>query len=428
MKILLVSPHGSRPRGFFARLTYPSLSLQQVAAITPAEHEVTIVDERFEDIDFRPRYDVVGISCLTYNSIRGYEVAERFRRQGAVVVFGGYHASLLPEEVKQHADAVVIGEAELTWPVVLADIARRELKPFYRAPRLVEPAEIPAARHDIGVYHPFTEAMQASRGCPTGCEFCAMQVVEGPRFRGRPVDHLIEEMKEIRAKSIFFSDASLTINPPYSKKLFTEMRQVNKSFECFGNMNVLSRDEEFLRLAREAGVSMWYVGIESITQENINQAGKFTNKVEEYGEAIRRIKDHGMMVTGFFMFGFDHDTPESFTKTLKAIQEWELDEISLSIVTPYPGTRLFTRLEREGRIVSRDWSRYDEGKLNFRLENMSEQEFRAGLRSMATAYFSYRAIVERATRESMLHPMGMFRKFFGSAMLRNYYLNDKLKQ
>jgi len=426
MKILLVSPHGSRPRGFFARLTYPSLSLQQVAAITPPEHEVTIVDERFEDIDFRPHYDVIGVSCLTYNSIRGYEVAARFRKQGAVVVFGGYHASLLPEEAKQHADVVVIGEAELTWPQVLRDVANKSLKPFYRAPRLVEPEEIPAARHDIGVYHPFTEAMQVSRGCPTGCEFCAMQVVEGPRFRGRPVDRLVEEMKTIKAKSIFFSDASLTINPPYTKRLFTEMSQVGKTFECFGNMNVLARDDELLRLAREAGVSMWYVGIESITQENINQAGKSTNKVEDYGKAIRKIKDHGMMVTGFFMFGFDHDTPESFQKTLRAIHEWDLDEISLSIVTPYPGTRLFQRLEREGRILSRDWSRYDEGKLNFKLENMTESEFRAGLRSMATDYFSYHEIVKRAAHESVLHPNQMFRKFFGNVMLRNYYLNDKL--
>jgi radical SAM superfamily enzyme YgiQ (UPF0313 family) len=427
MKILLVSPQPAGHRGFFSRLTYPSLTLQQVAACTPREHEVSIVDERFEDIDFGRQYDVVGISCLTYNSIRGYEIAARFRKQGAVVVFGGYHASLLPDEVKQHADAVVIGEAELTWPEVLKDVVSKCLKPFYRAPRLVEPAEIPAARHDIGVYHPFTEAMQVSRGCPTGCEFCAMQVVEGTRFRGRPVDHLIAEMESIKAKSIFFADASLTINPPYSKKLFAEMRHVGKSIECFGNMNVLARDDELLKAACEAGVSMWYVGVESITQENITQAGKSTNKVEDYGKAIKKIKDHGMMVTGFFMFGFDHDTPGSFQKTLDAIHEWGLDEISLSIVTPYPGTRLFDRLDREGRILTRDWSRYDEGKLNFKLENMSEKEFRAGMRMMAEDYFSYTNIFDRAIHDNGIHVSRLMRRFFGSVMLRSFYLNDKLK-
>lgn len=427
MKILLVSPHPPGHRGFFARLTYPSLSLQQVAACTPAGHEVQIVDERFEDIDFGGSYDVVGISCLTYNSLRGYEVAARFRQRGVTVVFGGYHASLLPDEAKQHCDAVVIGEAELTWPEVLKDVAAKCVKPFYRAPRLVEPGEIPPARHDIGVYHPFTEAMQVSRGCPTGCEFCAMQVVEGNRFRGRPVDHLVEEMASIKARAIFFSDASLTINPSYSKQVFKAMAPLGKSIECFGNINILARDDEFLSIAREAGVSNWYVGIESITQENITQAGKFTNKVEDYGKAIKKIKDHGMMVTGFFMFGFDHDTPESFRKTLNAVHAWRLDEISMSIVTPYPGTRLFNRLEKEGRILTKDWSRYDEGKLNFRLENMTEQEFRDGMRMMAKEYFSYPNIFQRTFQKNSLSMYCMMRRFFGNVMLRSFYLNDKLK-
>ena len=248
MKILLLTPHPNAKRSFFSRFTYPSLTLQQVAAITPKKHSVKIIDERFERINFSKDYDVVGISCLTYNSLRGYEIADEFRKKGVKVVFGGYHASLLPQEAKQHADSVVIGEAELTWPKVLEDIEKGTLKPFYRSEKLVEPEDIPAARHDIGSYNPFTEAIQASRGCPVGCEFCAMQIVEGPRFRGRPVDHIIDEMKTIKSKSIFFADASLTINPNYTKSLFKEMKYLNKSFECFGNINVLSRDDEFLKL------------------------------------------------------------------------------------------------------------------------------------------------------------------------------------
>lgn len=135
MKVLLVMPHPHARRSLFARFTYPSLAMQQLAGITPPEHEVEIVDERFKDINFNKKYDVIGITSLTYNSLRGYEIADVFRKQGVTVVSGGYHASLLPEEAKAHADAVVIGEAELTWPMVLNDIEQHTLKPFYKADR-----------------------------------------------------------------------------------------------------------------------------------------------------------------------------------------------------------------------------------------------------------------------------------------------------
>ncbi|MEA2056035.1 MAG: cobalamin-dependent protein, partial [Candidatus Thermoplasmatota archaeon] len=207
MKILLLMPHPPSKRSFLSKFQYPSLTLQQIAGITPREHDVEIVDERYERINFNKKYDLVGISCLTYNSLRGYEVSEIFRKQGIPVVFGGYHASLLPEETKQHADSVVIGEAELTWPQLLKDVKNGNLKPFYKNKRVVKAEEIPPARHDIGVYTPFAEAIQASRGCPVGCEFCAMNVVEGRTFRGRPIDAVIEEMKGIKAKRIFFADA-----------------------------------------------------------------------------------------------------------------------------------------------------------------------------------------------------------------------------
>jgi radical SAM superfamily enzyme YgiQ (UPF0313 family) len=427
MKILLVMPHPHHRRNLFSRFTYPSLTMQQLAAITPVEHDVKIVDERFEDIDFRGHYDVVALTSLTYNSLRGYEIADVFRKQGVPVVAGGYHASLLPEEAKQHADAVVIGEAELTWPRVLSDIQNHTLKPFYTAERLVNPEEIPAARHDIGVYNPFAEAMQASRGCPTGCEFCAMQIVEGNRFRARPVAHLVDEAQSIKSRLIFFTDASLTISPPFSKTLFKALQPLNKHFDCFGNINVLSRDDELLRVASDAGVSMWYVGIESISQENINAAGKSTNKVEEYGKAIKKIKDHGMLVTGFLMFGFDHDSPETFSRTLQAINDWDLDGISLSIMTPYPGTRLFQRMEKEGRMTCKDWSRYTEGNVNYKLEKLTEEELFKGIQMIAQDYFSMYRIMRRCLFHNgkVTTPYRFISKFIGNIVSRSFSRREK---
>ena len=426
MKILLVMPHPDARRGFFARFTYPSLTLKQLAAIIPAEHEIRIIDERFEQVDVSDEYDAVGISCLTYNAPRGYELADAFRKQGVTVFFGGYHATLLPDEVKQHADCVVIGESELTLPKMLRDMEKNTLKPMYKPDRLVQAEEIPAARHDIGSYNMFYEPIQASRGCPTGCDFCAMNVVEGKIFRGRPVEHMVDEVGSIKTKTIFFADASLTINPSYSKSLFRGLKEFNKYFECFGNINVLSRDDEFLKLAREAGVFNWYVGIESISQENIDAAGKGTNKVENYAKAIKKVRDHGMMITGFFMFGFDFDTVETFDKTLQAIYDWGLDEVSFSIVTPYPGTRLFQRFEQEGRITCRDWSKYAEGNVNYTLENLTTEELLQGIKKMALDYYSIPQIVKRSMTNTNHSLYRMMTKFVRNMSVRSFYLHEKL--
>jgi len=426
MKILIVMPHPNAKRGFFNRINYPSLTLKQLAAITPPNHELDLVDERAEPIKMDKQYDLVGISCLTYNSIRGYELAAEFRKKGTTVVMGGYHATLLPDEAKQHVDAVVVGEGEYTWPKVLEDAEKGQLKPFYRADKFVSPEDIPSANHDVATYNPFNEPLQASRGCPTGCEFCAMNVMEGKIFRGRPVDNIIEEIKQIKAKSLFFADASLTVNPSYSKQLFKAMKEVNKYSEAFGNVNVLARDDEFLKLAQEAGFYNWYVGIESISQENIDQAGKGTNKVENYTNAIKKIKDHGMMISGFFMFGFDFDNVDTFQKTLDKIYEWGLDEVSFSIITPYPGTRLFERYDKEGRIICRDWSRYHEGRVNYKPKGLSEQQILDGIRKMALEYYSMPNIIKRSFTNTNYSPYRIAVKFIRNTSIRKFYLKEKL--
>lgn len=427
MKILLVMPHPNPKRNFFSKFQYPSSTLQQIASITPSEHDVTILDERYEPIRYDPSFDLVGISSLTYNSLRGYEIAKQYRKLGVPVVFGGYHASLLPEEAKQHSDGVVIGEAELTWPEVIKDVQQGELKSFYRSPRVVKAEEIPPARHDIGSYA-FWEAIQVSRGCPTGCEFCAMNVVEGKVFRARPIDEVVEEIKSIKSKKIFFADASLTINPKYTKQLFTALKDLSKIYHCFGNINVLAKDEELLRLASEAGVEKWYLGIESISQENINQAGKGTNKVENYGKAIQNIKDYGMMVTGFFVFGLDFDTPDIFDATLKAIYEWDLDEASFSILTPYPGTRLFDRLEQENRITNYDWSHYEEGKVNYKPKNMTEKELYNNIKRIALEFYSIKNCIKRSLSVRPFNPWNAFLVMVGNISLRSFYLNEKFNK
>ena len=217
----------------------------------------------------------------------------------------------------------------------------------------------------------------------------------------------------------------MTINPKYSKQLFIDMNETNKKFDCFGNINVLTRDDEFLRLSSEAGVTRWYLGIESISQENINQAGKRTNKVENYSEAIKKIKNYGMEVTGFFIFGLDHDTTDIFNRTLQAMYEWELDYASFSIITPYPGTRLFDRLEKERRITNYDWSKYTEGNLNIKLSKMSEEELLKGIQKIAFDFYSVKSIFRRSFNTKEFIPIKSLSKFISNMSVRSFYKNEK---
>jgi radical SAM superfamily enzyme YgiQ (UPF0313 family) len=424
-------PQPDLKKTVFDKYMFPSLTLKQIAGITPRHHFIKLIDERYENINFNEKFDLIGISITTYSALRGYRIADTFRKKGIPVVFGGYHASLLPEEAKKHADSVVIGEAENTWPQLLKDLESGKLKKFYYNKQVVKANEMPPARHDIGIYTPFIEAIQTSRGCPVGCEFCTMSIVEGNTFRGRPIDNVIKEMKSIKTKQIFFVDASLTTNPNYSKQLFKKMKEINKKFKCFGNINVFAHDDKFLQLASEAGVTRWYIGIESISQFNIDQVGKGTNKVKNYVKAIKNIKDHGMMVTGFFMFGFDNDTSNIFDKTLKFIKKLNLDSVAFSALTPFPGTRLAERLENEGRILSKDWSRYNEAIVNIKPRQMTEEELYDGINNLSREYFSYLNILKRniqvLTTQDRFKLKHYIIRLIENLVTRSFYFNDKLR-
>ncbi len=401
MKILLIQPHlsilqknylkrsvGKAMNKFYA----PPLTLEQLYAITPEEHEVQIVDERIgKKINYDNCYDLVGITAFTAYIDRAYEIADTFRKQGTNVVLGGYHPSALPEEAKQHADSVVVGEAEYTWPQLLHDAKNSVLKPFYIADRVVDQNDIPSARRDQTGSNCLFAAVQATRGCPNRCEFCAISNMKyGAIVRKRPVDFVIDEIKTLSQKYLHFYDPSLTSHPAYSKSLFKKMRGLNKKFTCNGNVGTLYKDEELLKLASEAGCTKWYIGFESFSQENISQIGKKTNKVEQYLPAIKKIHDYGMDIHGHFVFGLDHDTTDVFESTLAAINNLGLTIAEFHIMTPFPGTPLFDRLDREGRIVTKDWSRYMMNMVNFKPKFMSQRELVEGVSFIKNRFYSFK--------------------------------------
>jgi radical SAM superfamily enzyme YgiQ (UPF0313 family) len=349
-------------------LTFPIL-----AAVTPKEHTVEIMEGGPREIDYDEKYDIVGITFTTRYTLWAYEIADEFRKRGVYVVLGGWHASALPNEAIQHADSVVIGEAEDTWLQLLADFKTGKIKQFYYPEK---PVSVEGMPHPLNIYPegPIL-GVQATRGCPYGCEFCAITNMKfRNKFRMRPVNEVIDEIQSLPGKIFNFHDNSMTIKPDYTKKLFREMEGLGKKFYGFGNINILGKDEELLKLARNAGCVGWLIGFESISQESIDLIGKKTNIVEDYLSSVRKIHDYGMIILGSFVFGFDGDKPDVFKNTDDFVRKSEIDIPDAMILTPYPGTPLFDRLDREGRIITKDWDKYNFEHVVFKPKHMTAEE------------------------------------------------------
>lgn len=408
MKILFVEPViVPKVETLFGKLvckryTSNSLTFQQLAAVTPEKHSIKLIDERFESIDFNEECNVVGITCTTYYALHAYEIADEFRKRGKTVVLGGYHPSTLYKEAKQHADSVVIGEGETIWPTLLEDLEKNKLKPFYKQEKPVDPNLIPSPRRDIVKRYLPVARIQASRGCPYGCKFCAISNVEGTYLRKRPIENVIKEIQSIPQKFLIFADASLTIDLEYTKELFRDMIGLKKKFSCCGNVDVLASDEELLRLAKEAGCVAWYVGFETFCQKTLDSIGKITNKVKDYKFAVEKIHAYKMAVVGSFIFGFDEETLESFDTTLKSMHDLKIEVAEFGILTPFPVTPLFDQLEREGRISTKDWSKYFEGDVVFKPKNMAQEELLKEGYRIFWEFYSFPRNMERILRSMKL--------------------------
>jgi len=367
----------------FAPITLPIL-----AALTPKDYTIEIKDWcRYQDLNFDGDYDLIGLSFNTNYAIEAYKIADEFRRRGKTVVLGGWHSSALPLEAKQHSDAVVIGEAEETWPELLNDFKNKNLRQFYSQKKPTDPKKIPILQNYTKIETP---GVQATRGCPYRCDFCSITYAKfGNIFRARPIEDVIKEIKSTRENLFVFYDNSLTINPSYTKELFKEMKSLNKKFTCYGNINVLNNDDELLKLSSEAGCKCWFIGFESVSQQSLESAGKKTNLVKNYISAVKKIHDYGAIVFGLFVFGFDYDKPDIFEKTKEFLRKSEIDFAQFHILTPYPGTPIFEKFEEQNRILTKDWSLYDCYNVVFKPRNMTPEQLYDNTKKVISEFYSY---------------------------------------
>jgi radical SAM superfamily enzyme YgiQ (UPF0313 family) len=379
----------------------PSLTLKNLSAITQDDHIVKISNGKDFDnsnIADYDKYDIIGMTVSTNFALKSYEIADEFRKRGKKVVLGGWHVSALPNEAKQHADSVVIGEAEKTWPALIKDCEEDNLKTFYKNEEPLDLRNMPI------LSDPDRVGVEASRGCPHGCMFCSISnSYEGNVYRKRSIEDIVEEIKTIKKDNFAFYDSSLTIDMDFTKKLFMKLKEVDKNFSASGNIDLLGKNEEFLKLASEAGCLGWCIGFESASQKNIDTMGKKTNTVKKYKSIIKKIHEYGMYVIGNFIFGFDYDTEDIFKNTVDFVDTIELDIPDIFILTPFPGTPLFNILESEGRILTRDWSKYDFGHVVFKPKLLDPEVLLENSKITFKKLYSWPKIIKRTYRSRKLN-------------------------
>lgn len=417
LRFLLINPTAPQWRvpsgGASSRRTrffrFSMLSSLYVAAALPADVTPTIVDEEIEAIDFGVDADLVGISFMTFNAPRAYEIADRFRALGRTVVVGGYHPSLLPDEAQQHADCVCVGEAEGTVPQMIADFRRGALKPRYiSGPVSLTGLPVPDRSLILtGRYAP-VDAVQATRGCPNTCSFCSITSFFHHRFRTRPVDEVVAELGSL-GKHLLFMDDNLTANREYALELFRRMAPLAKVW--FSQCSIrIAYDDGLLDAAAASGCRGLFIGLESLSQDNLVGWKKKMNKASEFEWAIHRIHERGIGVIPGIVLGYDGDTPSTFDETLEFLLRTNADALQATILTPFPGTPLFAEMERQGRITDRDWAHYDFRHVVFEPKRMCAAELQAGHDRVLSEFYSWKNSARRFVREMSYLPLGLIAK------------------
>jgi len=393
MKLLLVSPSHKFCKRVLKAIKMPQLGLHILASLTPNDVDITVVDEEIREIDFSLDFDLVGISCMTATANRSYQLSDMFRQKGSKVVLGGIHPTILPEEAIQHADAVVIGEAEGCWADVINDFRKGRLQKFYHVP-VPDLSKYPFPRRDCHIDKALFNCvgLLTTRGCPYACEFCSVTDFYGRKIRHRPVFMVVEDIKKSGSKTFLILDDNVTGHPEYSKKLFEALMPLDISWVGQSSIS-LAKDKEMLKLCRLSGCGALFFGLESVSPSSLMGMKKALKSIEETEEAIKIIQDNGIAFHPSIILGFDTDTKAIFDDTLEFLARTKLPTMALHVLTPYPGTRIYERFKDQGRIISHDWSHYDHHTVVFQPKNMTPQELTEGHHYVQSEFYSFSSIL-----------------------------------
>lgn len=413
LRIALLSPRGPLYRhrtGIWKKsLRYAPLTLTALAALIPPElgAEVRLVDEGIEEIDLEMEADLIGISAITGTAPRAYEIAASFRRRGLPVVLGGVHPTLMPDEAARHADSVVVGYAEESWPQLLRDFVAGRMQGRYNQRPGLSLANLPLPRRDLLPTAPFAtmHTLEATRGCIHHCEFCVVPAAWGKPLQ-RPIGEVVAEIQQLRARRLIFLDLNLIADIPYAKALFTALIPLKIQWGGLAT-TLIARDEELLALAARSGCRGLLIGFETLSADSLHEAKKGFNLKQDYFEVVRRLHDHQIAIMGTFVFGFDADTRATIEEVVDFAIEANIDLPRYAIQTPFPGTALFHRLKAEGRILTEDWTLYDGQHVVYQPRRMSPDELLQATQWAWKETYSYRAIAKRLMGARKLLPVAI---------------------
>jgi radical SAM superfamily enzyme YgiQ (UPF0313 family) len=386
-------------------LNFQQITMPYLAAFAPSHWTVRHVDEAVEPVDFDAAADLVAITFHTPSAPHAYALAKRFRQRGTTVALGGPHVTLMPDEAQAHADAIFVGEAENHWPQFLADFETGKYRHRYDC---IEPPNLddaPMARKDLFHRRDHTAGVLfATRGCSFRCDFCTVAVMYQSRLRKRPVESVAREYASFRGKVIILWDDNIAGDLGYAKELFRALAPHRKWWSCQASIHAAT-DDEFLELAARSGCKQLFIGLESVSQASLNGVSKKFNRVDEYERAIDRIHAHDIAVQAGIVFGFDEDTESVFEETLDFLEATGVQNATFNILTPFPGTRLYERLDSEGRILTRDWSKYNgRADVVFQPRHMSPETLLAGYQYANRRFYSWRSISKRLSHSPVQLP------------------------
>lgn len=424
MRILLILPNGYvhllKIGPLRRSMREAPLTMVMLAALAPEELDIsfTLVDESIDEVPLDADTDLVAISAITGTALRAYQLADHFRRRGIPVVLGGVHVSLLPDEAEIHADSIVIGAAEATWPRLLRDFAAGKLQKRYekineqQSPCL----HLPTPRYDLlrrsGYMVPDT--IMATRGCRQSCDFCTIPAL-GVGYSKRPIDEVLRDIKVAPSKYIVFNDVSLVDDTEYAAELFTAMLPLKKRWGGLATTKLIEHPD-LIQLMARSGCKYLLFGFESFYQGALKEIHKGFNFKRDYQRLIEELHAHAISVQGCFIFGFDHDDTTVFAATVDRINELRIDIPRFSILTPYPGTELYRTLSAAQRIISKNWDDYDTMHVVFKPMQMTPEELYRGFKWAYGETFTMPHIVRRTCglkRASLIN-------FLGNMNYRNF--------
>ena len=391
----------------------PPISGIHLAALTPDRHEVKVCHQQVERVDIETDADLVALSFFTGFAVEAFRLAGEFRRRGKIVIAGGPHVSFSPGESLEHFDSIVTGEAESAWAGILNDFENGKLKRQYNGtPGNLK--ELPAPRYDLLPERYFIKkVVQATRGCPYHCSFCTVPLIN-PGFRKRPVDDVIRDITYDsfdhwwQRKIVWFWDDNLTIDRNYIKELLLRMVPLKKWWLTQASIDI-ARDDELLRLMRRSGCIGIFLGLETFGEGSIIDANKKQNRVSEYRIAVRKLHKYGISVMAGLISGFDHDTGHSIINMGRELMKIGVDVPFLSILTPFPGTKIYSRLKDESRLIGeRGWNHYNGYNVAFKPAEMSPDELLEAHRKLWKISFSLKSSINRILRSLFYLRAGSF--------------------